>query len=69
MEGLIWEQRRQPKKAMPNGGGGTTPGLNFIYVEPESDDPVQDLNIIYITGPGHGGPGLESGSTITSLIT
>ncbi|HCW89584.1 MAG TPA: phosphoketolase [Marinobacter sp.] len=40
------------------GHWGTTPGLNFIYVHLNRMIRAQDLNIIYITGPGHGGPGL-----------
>jgi len=40
------------------GHWGTTPGLNFIYVHLNRVIARQDLNIIYITGPGHGGPGL-----------
>jgi len=40
------------------GHWGTTPGLNFIYVHLNRVIKEQDLNMIYIAGPGHGGPGL-----------
>src|SRR5438105_15042776 len=40
------------------GHWGTTPGLNFIYVHLNRVIQKYDLNMIYITGPGHGGPGL-----------
>ena len=40
------------------GHWGTTPGLNFIYVHLNRLIKKYDLNMIYITGPGHGGPGL-----------
>ncbi|MEO1375107.1 MAG: phosphoketolase family protein [Cyanobacteria bacterium J06635_10] len=40
------------------GHWGTTPGLNFIYVHLNRVIKKDDLNIIYIAGPGHGGPGL-----------
>ncbi|NBD32929.1 MAG: phosphoketolase [Cyanobacteria bacterium] len=40
------------------GHWGTTPGLNFLYVHLNRIINQQDLNIIYIAGPGHGGPGL-----------
>ena len=40
------------------GHWGTTPGLNFIYVHLNRLINKYDLNVIYITGPGHGGPGL-----------
>ena len=40
------------------GHWGTTPGLNFIYVHLNRVIKERDLNMIYVTGPGHGGPGL-----------
>ena len=40
------------------GHWGTTPGLNFIYVHLNRVIKEHDLNVINITGPGHGGPGL-----------
>src|SRR5574339_97131 len=40
------------------GHWGTTPGLNFIYAHLNRVIKEHDLNMIYITGPGHGGPGL-----------
>ena len=40
------------------GHWGTTPGLNFIYVHLNRLIKKHDLNVIYIAGPGHGGPGL-----------
>ena len=40
------------------GHWGTTPGLNFIYVHLNRIIKEQDLDMIYVTGPGHGGPGL-----------
>ncbi|MDD5116366.1 MAG: phosphoketolase family protein [Candidatus Omnitrophica bacterium] len=40
------------------GHWGTTPGLNFIYVHLNRLIKKYGLNMIYITGPGHGGPGL-----------
>jgi xylulose-5-phosphate/fructose-6-phosphate phosphoketolase len=40
------------------GHWGTTPGLNFIYVHLNRVIKAHDLDMIYITGPGHGGPGL-----------
>jgi xylulose-5-phosphate/fructose-6-phosphate phosphoketolase len=40
------------------GHWGTTPGLNFIYVHLNRVIKEHDLNVIYITGPGHGGPGI-----------
>src|SRR5512132_4191638 len=40
------------------GHWGTTPGLNFIYVHLNRVIREHDLNVIFVTGPGHGGPAL-----------
>ena len=40
------------------GHWGTTPGLNFIYVHLNRIIKQYDLNMLYVTGPGHGGPGI-----------
>src|SRR6266852_32886 len=40
------------------GHWGTTPGLNFIYVHCNRLIKKLDLNMIYVCGPGHGGPGM-----------
>ncbi len=40
------------------GHWGTTPGLNFIYVHLNRVIKARDLNVMFITGPGHGGPGV-----------
>jgi xylulose-5-phosphate/fructose-6-phosphate phosphoketolase len=37
---------------------GTTPGQNFIYVHLNRANKRYDLNMIYLSGPGHGGPAL-----------
>jgi xylulose-5-phosphate/fructose-6-phosphate phosphoketolase len=45
-------------KARLLGHWGTTPGLNFIYVHLNRIIKARGLNMIYIAGPGHGGPGI-----------
>ncbi|HTB67692.1 MAG TPA: phosphoketolase family protein [Steroidobacteraceae bacterium] len=45
-------------KPMLLGHWGTTPGQNFIYVHLNRIIKQHDLNMIYISGPGHGGPAL-----------
>ncbi len=40
------------------GHWGTTPGLNFVYVHMNRVIRRDDLNVIYLAGPGHGGPGM-----------
>ncbi len=40
------------------GHWGTTPGLNFVYAHMNRLIVDRDLNVLFITGPGHGGPGI-----------
>src|SRR6202050_4676936 len=40
------------------GHWGTTPGLNFIYLHFNRLIKKHDLNVIFVAGPGHGGPGV-----------
>jgi xylulose-5-phosphate/fructose-6-phosphate phosphoketolase len=40
------------------GHWGTTPGLNFLWVHLNRVIKAHDLNVLYVTGPGHGGPGI-----------
>jgi xylulose-5-phosphate/fructose-6-phosphate phosphoketolase len=40
------------------GHWGTTPGLNFIYAHLNRIIKRDDLDVIFIAGPGHGGPGV-----------
>jgi len=50
----------QPEHVKPRllGHFGTTPGLNLIYAHLNRAIRDRDLSAIYVTGPGHGGPGL-----------
>src|SRR5690606_7403468 len=40
------------------GHWGTTPGLNFIYAHLNRIIKARDIDMLYVTGPGHGGPAL-----------
>jgi xylulose-5-phosphate/fructose-6-phosphate phosphoketolase len=51
------------------GHWGTTPGLNFIYVHFNRLIGKLDLNVIYVTGPGHGGPGLVANTYLEGSYT
>src|ERR1700730_18598587 len=51
------------------GHWGTTPGLHFIYVQLNRRIRTLDLNVIYIIGPGHGGPGLVANSYLEGSYT
>jgi xylulose-5-phosphate/fructose-6-phosphate phosphoketolase len=61
--------RREQVKPRLLGHWGTTPGLNFIYVHLNRMINEQDLNVIYITGPGHGGPGLVANAYLEGTYT
>jgi len=51
------------------GHWGTTPGLNFIYVHLNRLIRERDLNVIYVTGPGHGGPGLVANTYLEGVYS
>ncbi|HTU18401.1 MAG TPA: phosphoketolase family protein [Gemmataceae bacterium] len=51
------------------GHWGTTPGLNFIYVHLNRVIKEYDLDMIYVTGPGHGGPGMVANAYLEGTYT
>src|SRR5438046_985712 len=51
------------------GHWGTTPGLNFIYVHLNRLIKKHDLNMLYITGPGHGVPGLVANACVLAQMS
>ncbi len=60
---LLTEPLR-PEHVKPRllGHWGTTPGLNFVYAHMNRAIRERDLSVIYVTGPGHGGPGMVAGN-------
>jgi xylulose-5-phosphate/fructose-6-phosphate phosphoketolase len=48
---------------------GTTPGLNFVYAHMNRVIRKNDLNAIYVTGPGHGGPGIVANTYLEGSYT
>jgi xylulose-5-phosphate/fructose-6-phosphate phosphoketolase len=56
----LLRERLRPEHVKPRllGHWGTTPGLNFIYVHLNRLIRKRSLSVIYVTGPGHGGPGI-----------
>ena len=50
----------RPEHVKPRllGHFGTVPGLNLVYAHLNRVIKARDLNVMYVTGPGHGGPGL-----------
>ena len=61
--------RREHVKPRLVGHWGTTPGLNFIYVHLNRIIKSQDLDMIYIIGPGHGGPALVAHAYLEGTYT
>jgi xylulose-5-phosphate/fructose-6-phosphate phosphoketolase len=51
------------------GHWGTTPGLNFVYAHMNRVIKQNDLNAIFIAGPGHGGPGVVANTYLESSYT
>ncbi len=51
------------------GHWGTTPGLNFIYAHLNRVIKAHDLNVIYVAGPVHGGPGLVANTYLEGAYT
>jgi len=48
---------------------GTVPGLNLVYAHMNRAIRQRDLNAIYVTGPGHGGPGLVANAYLEGTYT
>ena len=51
------------------GHWGTTPGLNFTYLHMNRAIRVHDIDAIFVTGPGHGGPGLVANTYLEGTYT
>ncbi|QPC95123.1 phosphoketolase [Mesorhizobium sp. INR15] len=51
------------------GHWGTTPGLNFLYVHLNRLIKKNDLDMIYVIGPGHGGPGIVANTYLEGSYT
>lgn len=60
MDNPLLRKPLEPEHIKPRllGHWGTTPGLNFIYAHLNRIIRERNANIIYICGPGHGGPGM-----------
>ncbi|HYZ98490.1 MAG TPA: phosphoketolase family protein [Acidimicrobiales bacterium] len=51
------------------GHWGTTPGLNLLYTHLNRVIAARDLDMIFVTGPGHGGPGLVASTWLEGTYT
>src|SRR5215831_4549164 len=60
LDNPLLRESLRPEHIKPRllGHWGTTPGLNFIYAHLNRVIKARDLNVIYVCGPGHGGPGM-----------
>jgi phosphoketolase len=61
--------RREHVKPRLLGHWGTSPGLNLIYVHLNRVIAAHDLNVLFITGPGHGGPSLVAHAYLEGTYT
>src|SRR3954453_23755743 len=59
MDNPLLREPLVPEHVKPRllGHWGTTPGLNFVYAHLNRVISERDLDMIYVIGPGHGGPG------------
>jgi xylulose-5-phosphate/fructose-6-phosphate phosphoketolase len=60
LDNPLLREKLAPEHVKPRllGHWGTTPGLNFIYAHLNRVIRARDLSVIYVCGPGHGGPGM-----------
>ncbi|HJU16334.1 MAG TPA: phosphoketolase family protein [Stellaceae bacterium] len=60
LDNPLLKEPLQPAHIKPRllGHFGTTPGLNFVYVHLNRAIKDRDLNVLFVTGPGHGAPGI-----------
>src|ERR1700729_1644655 len=67
---LLTEELR-PEHVKPRllGHWGTTPGLNLIYAHLNRVITAHDLDVIYVCGPGHGGPGMVANTYLEGTYT
>lgn len=61
--------KREHTKPRLLGHWGTVPGLNFIYVHLNRVIRERDSNVLFITGPGHGAPGIIANAWLEGTYT
>lgn len=61
--------RKEHIKPRLLGHWGTTPDLNFIYVHLNRVIKKYELSMLYVTGPGHGGPALVANTYLEGTYT
>jgi xylulose-5-phosphate/fructose-6-phosphate phosphoketolase len=71
LDNALLREPLRPEHIKPRllGHWGTTPGLNFIYAHMNRAIKARALSAIYVTGPGHGGPGLVASAYLDGTYT
>src|SRR3954465_15102941 len=71
MDNPLLREPLLPEHVKPRllGHWGTTPGLNFVYAHLNRAIMARDLDMMYIIGPGHGGPGLVASAYLDSTYS
>jgi xylulose-5-phosphate/fructose-6-phosphate phosphoketolase len=71
MENPLLRETLRPEHVKPRllGHWGTSPGLNLIYVHLNRLITQRDANVIYLAGPGHGGPALVAQAYLEGTYT
>ena len=71
LENPLLREPLAPEHVKPRllGHFGTTPGLNLIYVHLNRAIRERDIKVLYVTGPGHGGPGLVANAYLDGTYT
>ncbi|OBI74796.1 phosphoketolase [Mycobacterium sp. E740] len=71
LDNPLMREALAPEHVKPRllGHWGTTPGLNLVYAHLNRIIRERDANVIYITGPGHGGPGLVANAYLEGTYT
>lgn len=70
-DNVLLKEPLRPEHIKPRllGHWGTTPGLNFIYAHLNRVIKERDLNILFVTGPGHGAPGILANTYLEGSYT
>ncbi|HYO40694.1 MAG TPA: phosphoketolase family protein [Nocardioidaceae bacterium] len=71
MDNPLLREPLRPEHVKPRllGHWGTTPGLNFVYAHLNRAISARDLEVMYVIGPGHGGPGLVAAAWLEGAYT
>jgi xylulose-5-phosphate/fructose-6-phosphate phosphoketolase len=71
LDNPLLKEPLRPEHIKPRllGHWGTTPGQNFIYVHLNRVIRERDLNMVYVSGPGHGGPALVGNTYLEGTYT